>query len=261
MTREMDRQQDRARPAAAGGSVNDLRLDVFPNADMAADKAAGFIAAQVNPAVSSRGRFLLAVSGGRTPWRMLRALAREPLPWDRIHVFQVDERVAPAGDPDRNATHLRACFEGTPLNSDHVHAMPVEDFDLDGAARRYAGTLQELAGAPATLDLVHLGLGPDGHTASLVPNDPVLAVTDRDVALTGIYQGRRRMTLTYPILNRARSILWLATGNDKAEVLPRLRDDDQSIPAGRIRRSGALIIADQPAAARLAASKTNEVLS
>jgi 6-phosphogluconolactonase/glucosamine-6-phosphate isomerase/deaminase len=139
--------------------------------------------------------------------------------------------------------------------------MPVEDSDLDGAARRYANTLQELAGSPATLDLVHLGLGPDGHTASLVPNDPVLAVTDRDVAVTSAYQGRRRMTLTYPILNRARAILWLATGSDKAEVLPRLRDGDQSIPGGRIRRSGALIIADQAAAARLAASETSEVRS
>jgi len=261
MTRETDRPQDRARPATAGSGANGMRLDVFADADIAAEKAAGVIAAQVGPAVAARGRFLLAVSGGRTPWQMLRTLAREPLPWDRIHVFQVDERVAPAGDPDRNATHLRACFEGTPLGSDHIHAMPVEDFDLDGAARRYAATLQELAGAPATLDLIHLGLGPDGHTASLVPNDPVLAVTDRDVALTGIYQGRRRMTLTYPTLNRARAILWLATGSDKAEVLPRLRDGDQSIPAGRIRRSGALIIADQPAAARLAARKTSEVRS
>ena len=261
MTREKDRAQDRARPAAARSAANGIRLDIFADADVAAEKAAAFIAAQVGPAVSARGRFLLAVSGGRTPWRMLRTLAREPLPWDRIHLFQVDERVAPAGDPDRNATHLRACFEGTPLGSDHIHAMPVEDFDLDGAARRYAATLQELAGTPATLDLVHLGLGPDGHTASLVPNDPVLAVTDRDVALTGVYRERRRMTLTYPMLNRARSILWLATGSDKAEVLPRLRDGDQSIPGGRIRRSGALIIADQAAAARLAAGETSEMQS
>jgi len=260
MTREMDRSQDRARPAAARGGDR-IRVAVCANPDVAAEKAAAFIAAQVAPAVSARGRFLLAVSGGRTPWQMLRALARAPLPWDRIHLFQVDERVAPAGDPDRNATHLRACFEGTALGSDHIHAMPVEDADLDDAARRYAATLQELAGSPATLDLVHLGLGPDGHTASLVPNDPVLAVTDRDVALTGVYHERRRMTLTYPILNRARTILWLATGSDKAEVLPRLRDGDPSIPGGRIRRSGALIIADQAAAARLAASETSEVQS
>jgi len=186
MTREMDRSQDRARPAAARGGDR-IRVDVFANPDVAAEKAAAFIAAQVAPAVSARSRLLLAVSGGRTPWQMLRALAREPLPWDQIHLFQVDERVAPAGDPDRNATHLRACFKGTALGSDHIHAMPVEDANLDGAARRYAGTLQELAGSPATLDLVHLGLGPDGHTASLVPNDPALAVTNRDVALTGVY--------------------------------------------------------------------------
>src|SRR5262245_7538993 len=123
MTREMNQPDDRARPAPARSGVDRIRADVVANPDVAADKAAAFIAVQVTPAVTARGRFLLAVSGGRTPWRMLRALAHEPLPWDRIHVFQVDERVAPAGDPDRNATHLRACFEGTALGSDHIHAM------------------------------------------------------------------------------------------------------------------------------------------
>jgi 6-phosphogluconolactonase len=126
--------------------------------------------------------------------------------------------------------------------------MPVEEPDLQASAARYALTLQEVAGSPPVLDLVHLGLGPDGHTASLVPGDPVLDVTDADVALTGVYQGRRRMTLTYPIINRSRRILWLVTGSEKAGMLVRLRDGDPSIPAGRVRQDQALVIADRAAA-------------
>src|SRR5262249_52973328 len=162
----------------------------------------------------------MAVSGGHTPWLMLRALAGEDVPWERVQVVQVDERVAPAGHPDRNLTHIHeSLLEHSPLTPEQVHAMPVEGSDLQAAAARYALTLQEIAGSPPVLDLVHLGLGPDGHTASLVPGDPVLDVQGADVALTGVYQGRRRMTLTYPIINRARRILWLVTGGDKAGML------------------------------------------
>ena len=164
----------------------------------------------------------MAVSGGHTPWQMLRALATKDVPWKDVHVVQVDERVAPAGDPDRNLTHLHeSLLEHAPLRREQIHAMPVEAADLEAAAERYAKTLKEIAGSPPVLDLAHLGLGPDGHTASLVPGDPVLNVSDRDVALTGVYQGRRRMTLTYPILNRSRRILWLVTGNDKIASAPR----------------------------------------
>jgi 6-phosphogluconolactonase len=191
----------------------------------------------------------MAVSGGRTPWLMLRALARADLPWEGVHVVQVDERVAPAGDTDRNLTHLReSLLAEASLIPRHIHAMPVEAPDLESAAARYAETLQEIAGSPPVLDLVHLGLGPDGHTASLVPGDPILNVTDADVALTGLYQGRRRMTLTYPILNRSRRILWLVTGNDKAAMVRRLADGDTVIPAGRVKSDHALILADRAAA-------------
>ena len=226
-----------------------MKIEILPDADAVARKAAERIAAEARSAVAERGRFVMAVSGGHTPWQMLRALADEKVPWESVHVVQVDERVAPAGDPDRNLTPLReSLLEHAPLRPEQIHAMPVEAPDLEAAAKRYAITLQEIAGSVPVLDLAHLGLGPDGHTASLVPGDPVLNVTDADVALTGVYQGRRRMTLTYPLLNRSRRILWLVTGSDKVDALARLRDGDPSIPAGRIQQDQAMVLADRAAA-------------
>jgi len=230
-----------------------METRIFADADTVAREAARVIAAEARTAVAARGRFIVAVSGGHTPWQMLRALAGEDVPWTGVHVVQVDERIAPAGDPDRNLRHLReSLLEHAPLPVEHIHAMPVEEADLEAAACSYAYTLEQLAGTPPVLDLAHLGLGRDGHTASLVPQDPVLKVADRDVALTGLYQNRRRMTLTYPALNRARRILWVVTGADKAEMLVRLRDGDTSIPAGHIRRHRAFMLADHAAAAMLA---------
>ena len=226
-----------------------MNVEILADADTAARRAAGVIAYDAREAVAARNCFVMAVSGGKSPWIMLRALANEDVPWKKVHVFQVDERVAPAGDPDRNLTHLtESLLSHAPLPPSQIHAMPVEAADLDAAARAYAETLESLAGSPPVLDLAHLGLGPDGHTASLVPGDPVLDVTDRDVALTGVYQERRRMTLTYPVLNRSRRILWLVTGKDKAPMLARLRAGDATIPAGRIRRDAALVVADRDAA-------------
>ena len=231
-----------------------MKLEVLDDADSVARKAAATIAEDARSAIATRGRFALAVSGGHTPWIMLRALAGEDVPWAAVQLYQVDERVAPDGHLDRNLTHLReSLLERVPLRPEHVYAMPVESRDLDAAAREYALALQEVAGSPPLLDLVHLGLGPDGHTASLVPGDPVLQVSDADVALTGIYQGRRRMTLTYPAINRARRILWVITGNEKVAMLRRLLDGDPSIPAGRVRREQALLLADHAAAGRLTA--------
>jgi len=225
-----------------------MKIQVLADADAVAQAAAEFIASEAQAAVKARGRFVMAVSGGHTPWQMLRALANKVLPWEDLHVVQVDERVAPDGDPDRNLTPLRdSLLEHAPLPPDHIHAMPVEESDLEAAAVKYARQLERIAGSPPVLDLTNLGLGPDGHTASLVPGDPVLAVTDRDVAVTGVYQQRRRMTLTYPMLNRSRRILWLVTGADKAGMLARLESGDQSIPAGRIRQDVALVLADRAA--------------
>lgn len=226
-----------------------MNVEVLADVDSAARRAAEVIATEARVAVSARGRFVVAISGGRTPWAMLRALSlAADLPWKYIHVMQVDERIAPAGHADRNLIRLRESLTGeTHSAPGQIHAMPVEGDDLDEAAAQYARTLVDVAGSPPVLDLVHLGLGPDGHTASLVPGDPALDVMNADVALTGSYQGRRRMTLTYPVLNRARRVLWLITGEDKAAMLVRLRSGDPSIPAGRVRQDHARVVADRAA--------------
>jgi 6-phosphogluconolactonase len=218
-----------------------LDIEVLADADSVAERAAIVVAEQADAAVAERGRFSLAVSGGHTPWAMFAHLTGR-VAWKGVTIYQVDERIAPDGDPDRNLTHLTASLPPG-LGAD-VRPMPVDGQDLEGAATIYARSL------PECFDLVHLGLGPDGHTASLVPGDPVLDIDDRDVALTGAYQGRRRMTLTYPALNRARRVLWLITGADKVEALRRLRAGDRSIPAGRVETPSQLVIADEAAVPR-----------
>src|ERR1035438_7365574 len=227
-----------------------MKLEVFDDTEALAKAAAAMIASDARAAVAARGRFIMAVSGGKTPWIMLRALAGEEEPWKDVHVFHVDERIVTAGDPDQTLTHLRASLlEHAPLPPQQIYAMPVDSPDLEAAAKQYARTLEQVAGSPPVLDLAHLGMGPDGHTASLVPGDPVLKVTDADVGLTGVYVSRRRMTLTYPVLNRSRRILWLMAGSDKVAMLPRLLDGDTTIPAGRISRDQAVVLADRAAAA------------
>ncbi|MFL6056444.1 MAG: 6-phosphogluconolactonase [Actinoallomurus sp.] len=214
-------------------------LEILDDPDAVATRAAEYVAIRATTAVADHGRFTFAVSGGHTPWTMFAALATRDLPWRSIVIFQVDERVAPDGDPDRNLTHLR---ESLGAAGAEVVPMPVTDADLEAAAGRYAELL------PARFDLLHLGLGPDGHTASLVPGDPVLTVADRLVALTQPYQGHPRMTLTYPALARADQLLWLITGTNKRTPLRKLLAGDPSIPAGRVEAARSLVVADKDAA-------------
>lgn len=229
-----------------------LTIEVLDDDAAVAKAAAGKIAAAAREGVVARGVFTLAVSGGKTPWAMLRDLALEEVPWSQVHVFQIDERIAPEGDPDRNLTHLYESLLGNaPIPKENIHAMPVNAADPEEGAREYSQTLEGICGTPAILDMAHLGLGPDGHTASLVPHDPVLEVTDRDVALTDpvrLYQDRRRMTLTYPMINRSRQILWLATGAAKIPMIAKLKVADPSIPGGRINQAHALLLTDKAAA-------------
>jgi 6-phosphogluconolactonase len=225
-----------------------IHIDIVPDADAAAKRGALLLAEQAREAIEERGRFLLAVSGGRSPWIMFKEFSMESVHWDKVHVFQVDERAAPAGDPDRNWTHLRKNFlDLAPIPDANIHPMPVEEKDLRKAALSYSQTVASIAGSPPILDLIHLGLGPDGHTASLVPGDPVLDIRDADIGVTAIYQGRQRLTMTYPILNRARRILWLVAGSDRSAVLSRLRAGDPSIPAGRVNQEWATMIVDRTA--------------
>ena len=214
-------------------------LVTLPDATAVAMRAADFVAAQARSAVAEGGRFTFAVSGGHTPWAMFGELTKMEVPWTATQIFQVDERVAPDGDPDRNLTHLRQALVSAP---GEVVPMPVNEEDLGAAAEGYARRL------PGSFDLIHLGLGPDGHTASLVPGDPVLNVTDHLVAVTNPYQGHRRMTLTYPGLARAAGIVWLVTGEDKRDALERLLAGDLSIPAGRVEAKRSVILADAAAA-------------
>ena len=237
-----------------------MNIEVLADSESVAQRAASIIAEEAWAAVCARGVFVMAVSGGHTPWLMLRGLATAGIiPWSAVHIVQVDERVAPTGHSDRNLTHIReSLLDHTPLRPEQIYAMPVESTDLEAAAAQYAATLRQIAGTPPIIDLVHLGLGPDGHTASLVPGDPVLDVESADVGLSGPYQGRRRMTLTYPILNRARRVLWVVTGSEKVEMVNRLLDGDRSIPAGRVRSDQALLLADCAAAPAHRSTKEGE---
>ena len=211
---------------------------VVENSEQAAAEAARVIGIAGDAAIRERGKFEFAISGGKTPWRMLELLADGGLNWSKTLLYQVDERIAPSGSPERNLTHIVLSLPLACQGS--IRPMPVGGEDLDGAAASYGWSL------PERLDLVHLGLGPDGHTASLVPGDPVLEVTDRPVALTGgEYEGTRRMTLTYPTLDRARRIVFLVTGEDKDDALGKLVDRDPSIPAGRITNENVLVVTDR----------------
>jgi 6-phosphogluconolactonase len=228
-----------------------VRLRSAEDAQGAARLAAAEIADVCRRAVAERGQAVIALSGGETPWLMLRELREYELPWNRIYVGQVDERIAPAGDERRNRTKLdEILVRHGPLPAPRLLAMPVEGGDLAAAAVRYQRLLEHYAGTPAQLDLVQLGLGADGHTASLIPGDPVLGVRDRDVALTGEYQGLRRMTLTYPALSRARARLWLVTGAAKHDALRDLLAALGDSPAINVARDATIAIADSHALVR-----------
>ena len=224
-----------------------FELHVYRDVQQLARAVADAIATELTWAIQQRGIASFAVSGGTTPWIMLTALARHPVDWDAVHLFQVDERVAPDGDPERNATSLQERFiDVVALPTANRHLIDISD-DLDASADEYAQTLAEIT--QGVLDVVHLGLGDDGHTASLVPGDPILDVVDQFVGVTQVYRGHQRISLTYPTLNAARRIVWLTNGISKAAALQQLRCADSKIPAGRVAQEHAVAYCDEEAAA------------
>jgi 6-phosphogluconolactonase len=231
--------------------VSELEVEILADGPALAARAAHVVAQRLTGAVTARGTATLAVSGGSTPMPFLAELAGRELPWEAIHVFQVDERVAPPGHPDRNLTGLQAALlDRAPIPPANVHPMPVNDADLDGAAATYAGEIRKVAGPEGRLDVVHLGVGDDGHTASWPPGDPVVDAPD-DVAVVGPLNGRLRMTLTPPAVNRAGWIVWLIAGAGKAPVVARLLAADPALPSSRVRRSTATLLADSTAGAEI----------
>ena len=229
-----------------------MEIRTFQSSNEVAREAALYIADRIRENIAKKGFFTLAISGGRTPWEMIKELATEDLPWEKVFLFQVDERVAPDGHPDRNLTQLFKSIQDSPLiNRLNIFPMHVIAEDLEEACAEYSENIKRIT-ETGKLDLIHLGIGTDGHTASLIPGDSVLEVGDKNVALTDSpYQGRERMTLTYPLINQAEKILWIVTGEEKAEMLERLLQQDSTIPAGKINQSHAIILTEESAAVRI----------
>lgn len=222
-----------------------MKLKVLPDIERVAQQAVKIITRVAQERIQQSGQFSFAVSGGSTPWIMLRQLAISNLDWGKVALFQTDERIVPAGDPQRNLVQIKQqLLDHSALKQDQIFAMPVEQTDLESAARDYSQELHKRCGNPPILDLIHLGLGEDGHTASLLPGDSALT-SHETIAISNEYQGLRRMTMTYSVINAARHRLWIVTGAKKRAMLERLYHGDRSIPAGRVERDNAIILADE----------------
>jgi 6-phosphogluconolactonase len=210
----------------------------FDNSSDLAKAAAAYVAETARIVLARGATFTFALSGGKSPWAMFETLAHDDVDWAATRIYQVDERVVGEDNDLRNLKSLRAALQGT---NAAIEAMDVEAEDLEVACWNYAALL------PERFDLVHLGLGPDGHCASLVPGDAVLDLQDQLVGLSGPYQDTLRMTLTYPALARANQLLWLVSGEDKRDALAQLLAGDHSIPAGRVVAGASLVMADRAA--------------
>jgi len=222
-----------------------MDIHVAPDAPQAATDAAEWVARQLRNAVRLRGAATVAVSGGSTPALMFADLAQMDVEWEAVDLWQVDERVAPDDDPARNARLLAAL----PVAKKRLHLMAVTARDQRAAARRYAATL------PERFDVVHLGMGDDGHTASWPPADAVIDSAE-PVAMSGLYNGFVRMTLTPLVVNGARHRLVLAPGAAKATPMRRWLLEDRSLPIQRVRRTNTVVVIDDAAAAQLPAASS-----
>lgn len=220
--------------------MTERTIEVHDDPGAAARACAAHLAQALRDGLARRSRGALALSGGRSAPLLLDLLARHDLRWDLIDLYQVDERIAPDGDPARNAGVLLAAFGALPAR---LHCYEVSDPDLRGALERYSRSL------PDRFDAIHLGLGADGHCASLVPGDAVLDARGVAVAPSADpYEGHRRVTLTYDGLARTERIVWLVVGADKRDALSALVRDDPTIPASLVRGGTQRIVCDTAAA-------------
>jgi 6-phosphogluconolactonase len=205
-----------------------------------AARAADVTAAELTQALRLRPRATLAVSGGRSPKSYFVELSKRNVAWDRITILQVDEREVPEGSPERNLTDQIKSFGDLDA---HWLPLPVSAADDPRALKAFVEDLRSDAGNPPVIDVIHLGLGADGHTASLVPGDPVLEERRHVIARTALYNGTHRLTLTEPVLSRAGLILWLVAGEDKADATQKLLAGDPSIPGSLVKAEHQILLA------------------
>ena len=225
------------------------RIQVVPSAEAAAVRGAQVLADLLRRAIHAHGNVTFAISGGSTPWGMFEGLLNDTtVEWPSVHLFQVDERVAPDGDAERNWTKIKELFiDNGPIVESQAYAMPVTATDLYAACGSYQQLIRSIRPS-GRIDVVQLGLGEDGHTASLAPGDSVCDVTDADVATTSDpFNGHHRMTLTRGALNRSGTIVWQVLGSSKNIALRKLLDGDLSIPAGHLNHADAIVVADAAA--------------
>jgi len=225
-----------------------MRVEVYATPAAAAARAAALVKDCIESAIAGRGLAAIALSGGKTPVGMLSELASAPIDWPRVHVFQVDERLVGEHDTRRNWRVIRAAFERSGLPASHLHAMPLDAASPEAGAREYARELRAAVGTPSVLDAVHLGLGEDGHTASLFPGDAAVDAAG-EIALSGIHDGMRRMTLTLETINRARARIWLVTGPAKRAIVKRLLEPGAGLIASRVRSAESILVLDREASA------------
>ena len=224
------------------------RVEVAKDPEALAQRAAGWI---TGLAAASRDRFAICLSGGSTPRRLYQLLGESPyrdrLPWDRVHWFWGDERFVPWNHPDSNYGMVHsALFERAPVPPGNIHGIPTNGTPADAAAA-YERVLKSYYGSESLdptrplFDIQILGLGPDGHTASLIPGTSVLEERHRWVAQVIGGRPEPRITLTYPALESSRHTAFLVAGADKRETLSRALAGDQALPAARIHPVGELI--------------------
>jgi 6-phosphogluconolactonase len=234
--------------------MKQLETEVLNDPERLAQRAAEWLAAA---AKASRDRFVVALSGGSTPKRMYQILAGMDLPWQRTHWFWGDERFVPPDDVLSNYRMAReALFDHAPVPAANIHPVPTQGLEPEAAAAAYEAELKRFYGgerldpAQPVFDITLLGLGPDGHTASLFPGTAVLAERHKWVAAVIGAKDEARITFTYPLLESSRHIAFLVAGAEKRRMLGLLLGGDREIPAGRLSKEHAQVFADSAATGR-----------